>query len=618
MLKTVHAKLLIPILCSLILGSLIMGVLSHRAASNVVIDAFMEDGLRSAENLRENIDMVISKAQLDLAALSVAPSVKHLLLGDEASEELVEGYIMALVEQHSIYNSITVLNEDGVIVASTSGSTGQERADREYFQESMKGNFFISEVEISRQTERLVTFLSIPVINADDGTIIGVALTVIRLDELNDHYVVPVSLLSNHGHAMISNGSGTIIGHRTEEIIGDDMPEETVEQLLLITEGGGKLDFEITRDGIRYMAFAERSHYTDWFAVVVCPVNEFYKATNYLAVYNTILAVLLIILQACIIWLVVRGITKALSATVKYSEAVSKGALDTSLTIEREDEVGVLAQSLRVMVGKLKTMIEEAEKTAETIMESINYASKIQKNLLPTNSVLDEAFSDYSVIWKPRDVVGGDIYWAKNFDDGTVLCVCDCTGHGTPGALLTMLVVSAFETAVTDKRHNDTAQILYDLDRRLAYVLHVERSGDLSMNVNDGCDLAVLFIAKDGSITMSAGNTNVFVCDGNEVKRYKGQSVYVGEGRLKGKDEVIVHNIPSNPDNKYYIASDGMSDQIGGDRGKQYGFKEFERIVLENHNEKQADISGKIWDAFQEHQGEQPRRDDFQLVTFKP
>jgi serine phosphatase RsbU (regulator of sigma subunit) len=636
MLKTVHAKLLIPILCVLITGSLLSGIIGHRAASNVIIDAFSEDGQRSAGNLRSSVDMEISKAQLDLLALSIAPSVKNLLHGDEASEALVEGYIMALVAQHAIYNSITILNDEGIIVASTSGSTGGYRGDREYFQLSMGGEFHISGVEMSRQTGRLTVFVSIPIHNTDDNEIIGVALVVIRLEELNARHVIPVNLLGNHGFAMVVTADGRIIAHRDESQIiapGDDQLEsagtvsdETLSQLLNMS--GSFAAFETEINGEAYRVFAERSQYTDWYALVVCPVSEFYEQSNGLAIFITVLSAVLIIAQAIIIWLVVRGITRALTTTVRYSEAVAKGALDTTLSIRRNDEVGILAQSLNVMVGKLANMIDiaekktaEAEAAAEMIMESISYASKIQKNLLPSDSVFKATFSDYSVIWEPRDVVGGDIYWAKNFSEGTVLCVCDCTGHGTPGALLTMLVVSAFESIVTEERQRDTAEIMYLLDRRLADVLNVSgqdsEDGGIT-DIKDGCDLAVLFIAKDGGVTLSAGNTNVFVCDGREVTRYRGQSIFVGEGRIKDKNEILVQHIPANQDNKFYITSDGLSDQIGGERNRQWGYRAFRKIVLEYHHENQTVISGRIWDAFKAYQDTQPRRDDFELITFKP
>jgi serine phosphatase RsbU (regulator of sigma subunit) len=642
MLKTVHMKLLAPILCAIILGSLITGIVGYRAASNIVIDAFNEDGQRSAGNLREYIDMVISKAQLDLLALSVAPSVKYLLEGDEASEELVEGYIKALVAQHTIYNSITVLNTGGIIVASTSGSTGGYRGDREYFQDSMNGGFHISEVEVSRQTGRFTTFISIPVRDTEDDSIIGVALTVINLLELNEQYVVPVNLLGNHGYAMIATGSGTISGHRNEEIIGGNkrLSEDAVARLASMSVTENSVTFEITGiletvesgepaedHGIaeketRYMVFAERSQYTDWYAIVVCPVSEFYESTDYLAMINIILAVVLVILQAAVIWIVVRGITKALTTTVRYADIVARGELDTPLDVRRTDEVGVLADSLRTMVGKLKNMIEIAErKTAEvetateTIMAGIEYASKIQANLLPSDSTLENAFADYSVVWKPRDVVSGDIYWTKRFDKGTVLCVCDCTGHGAPGAMLTMLAVSAMENSVSEDNCHDTAYAVWRLEQRLVDVFSVQEKDD--DEIKDGCDIAVLFMANDGNITISAGHMSVFICDGADVRRIRGQRIFIGEGKLKSKDDIETVNVTASRGDKFYIASDGLFDQPGGEREAPFGYGRFEKIILENHSENQTAISAKIWEAFEKHRGDEIRVDDFALVTFK-
>jgi len=278
-----------------------------------------------------------------------------------------------------------------------------------------------------------------------------------------------------------------------------------------------------------------------------------------------------------------------------------------------------------VFASKLLYEAESAKSRAEGIAkkltENIRYASKIQKNLLPGKGEFEKAFTDYSIIWEPRDVVGGDIYWAKSFDNGTVLCVCDCTGHGTSGALLTMLTGSAFESIITEEDHTDTALILYMLDKRLASVLHVDYSDRTKrgiMDINDGCDIAVLFISNDGSVTISAGNICVYVCDGKEVTRYKGQSIFIGEGALNSKDDVETVVVPANPDNKFYISSDGLYDQIGGDNGKRLGTKKFKQIILENHNEKQSVISEKIWEVFEEYRGHEPRRDDFEMITFKP
>ena len=253
-----------------------------------------------------------------------------------------------------------------------------------------------------------------------------------------------------------------------------------------------------------------------------------------------------------------------------------------------------------------------------TIMDSINYAAKTQRNLLPSESEFKSAFSDSSVIFKPRDIVGGDIYWMKQYDKGTVLCVADCTGHGTPGALLTMLVVSALDSMINAFNCDDTATILWLLDYRLTGVLASKSAGEGFHNIKEGCDIAVIFIAKDGGVKFSAGHINVFVCNGKEVLRYRGQRIFIGEGKLKSKDDVITTEIPPNPDNKFYVASDGLFDQTGGAYDYAFGINKFKKIILAHHHEKQEIISYKLWDAFEKYKGKQPQLDDIELISFKP
>ena len=127
----------------------------------------------------------------------------------------------------------------------------------------------------------------------------------------------------------------------------------------------------------------------------------------------------------------------------------------------------------------------------------------------------------------------------------------------------------------------------------------------------------MLFIGNDGVVSLSAGNIDVFVCDGTEVTRHKGQSIFVGEGRLTNPEDIRTTIIPQNPNNKFYITSDGTHDQIGGEKSKQFGHDTFKRIILENHHEKQAVISDKLWTAFEQFRGRQERRDDIEPISFK-
>jgi len=271
-------------------------------------------------------------------------------------------------------------------------------------------------------------------------------------------------------------------------------------------------------------------------------------------------------------------------------------------------------------VQELKLGKTRAEAAREAVMSSLEYASNIQKNMLPSEKIFQATFSDYGIIWKPRDIVGGDIYWMKNFEEGAVLCVCDCTGHGTPGALLSMLVVSTFEETITEYNYKDTSQIIWELEKKLVATLNAKSINNEEtdcLSIKDGCDLAVIYIGIDGNVNSSSCHTHIFVCDGKDVLQIKGQKIYIGEGKIKSKNEIQTKYFTPDPGTKFYIASDGLFDQPGGAESAPFGYSKFKQIILDNHSEKQSVICEKVWSACEEYRGENARVDDFELISFK-
>jgi serine phosphatase RsbU (regulator of sigma subunit) len=618
--STIRMKLIVPIFCAVIIGAFMMAYIGSRITSRVITSAGVIDGLNAAQSLNEYIGLVISTTQLDLTAVVLHPSVKPVLLGLTPPGELEE-YMIALIKRYPVYNNILVLNSSGIVVAGTSGSNGSNNSDREYFLASMRGENYISEVEVSRSTGRLVSFISVPVF--DREKVIGVIMAGVLIHEINRRYVAPVELLGGYGYAMIVNSSGTIIGHKNENLLGQKISDGLRDHIN--TMGMGRFNFQETVDGVPSMLFIERDNATEWFPIIIASLSDFSGPSHFVTRTIILLAAGVILLLTVIVLFAVNGVTKALSSTIQYAETVSQGHLEARLSVRREDEIGVLARSLRDMVASLKQMIavatqktREAQEATETLIQGINYASKIQRDLLPRNYAFDKAFSDYFIIWKPRDIVGGDIFWLKNFEQGTVLCVCDCTGHGTSGAMLTMLVVSALEASVWQNNCGDTAGIIWQLEQKLVTNFSVNQGERNLDDIRDGCDLAVMFVARDGSVNISSGHIPVFICDGKEVRRIKGQKIAVGEGKLKSKDEINVVRIEANADNIFYVGSDGLFDQPGGPLSIPFGFKTFKQILMENHDGKLSVISEKIWNAFEEYRGDEARVDDIQLISFKP
>jgi len=326
-------------------------------------------------------------------------------------------------------------------------------------------------------------------------------------------------------------------------------------------------------------------------------------------VYITVQSVLLafaIIFAMIVAFYIIKSIMKPINESADALGRISSGDFEARMEGQYNNEFSKIKDAVNSLAVDIKAR--------ELMISGITYASMIQRSLLPPNSYFDKAFSDYSVTWEPKDIVSGDIYGIRIFSNGIVLCVCDCTGHGTHGALLTMLVMSTFRTAVNEDNYNDTAAVIWEIDKSLVTTLGVDRGSE----IKDGCDIAVAFIANDGAVTISSGNINVFICNGENVKRLRGQRIWVGGGTIESKNDIDVIDIPADPRNKFYIASDGLYEQIGGEDKIPFGYETVEKIILEYHNEKQNVISGKIWQAFESYKGENPQRDDLELVSFQP
>jgi len=326
---------------------------------------------------------------------------------------------------------------------------------------------------------------------------------------------------------------------------------------------------------------------------------------GYIIVLSILLAIA-IIFAVLVALLIIRNIMKPINESADVLGKISTGDFEARMDGDYGDEFSKIKDAVNSLAVDIKAR--------ELMISGITYASMIQRSLLPPENVFSQAFLDYSITWEPKDIVSGDIYGIRSFEEGTVLCVCDCTGHGTHGALLTMLVMSTFRTAVNEENYKDPASAIWEIDKSLVTALGADRT----KGVKDGCDIAVLFIANDGSVSISSANINIFICNGVEVTRLRGQRIWIGGGTIKNKDDIHITNVPADPRNKFYVASDGLYEQIGGDDEIPFGYETVEKVILENHNEKQSIISEKIWQAFEHYKGDNPQRDDLELVTFQP
>jgi len=271
------------------------------------------------------------------------------------------------------------------------------------------------------------------------------------------------------------------------------------------------------------------------------------------------------------------------------------------------------------------TEMEKAKLELEAInkhtKESIEYASLIQGALIPNNNIFRNYFQEYFAIWHPKDMVGGDIYLFEELrhDDECLLMVIDCTGHGVPGAFVTMLV-KAIERQLTAKINHSNkvvspAKILSIFNKSMKHLLKQESTNSVS---NAGFDGGIIYYNKKDAIIKYAGaETPLFYTQEGKLKMIKGDRYSVGYKKCDAAYEYTEHTIDVKEGMNFYLTTDGYLDQNGGEKGFCLGKKRFKALIEEYHDETMADQQEIFLNELSEYQGEEETNDDVTLIAFK-
>jgi len=271
------------------------------------------------------------------------------------------------------------------------------------------------------------------------------------------------------------------------------------------------------------------------------------------------------------------------------------------------------------------TEMENAKQEVETIhkhtRESIEYASLIQSALIPDNKAFGNYFSDYFTLWHPKDIVGGDVYLFEGLrdKDECLLVVIDCTGHGVPGAFVTMLVKAVERQIVAKINYGDEevspAKILSIFNKNMKQLLKQESINSVS---NAGFDGGIIYFNKKEKILKFAGaETPLFYIEDGELKTIKGSRHSIGYKKSDPNFEFKEHIIKVKEGMEFYCTTDGYLDQNGGEKGFPFGKKRFANLIAEWRLETMTDKQEILLNALADYQGSEDRNDDITVVGFK-
>jgi serine phosphatase RsbU (regulator of sigma subunit) len=303
---------------------------------------------------------------------------------------------------------------------------------------------------------------------------------------------------------------------------------------------------------------------------------------------------------------------------------------DYSLRLKHNnnDEFGVVFDGFNTMLSTIEEQNQnmknaklEIEAIHKNTQASIEYAAMIQDALIPKDEHFNNFFKEYFTLWDPRDMVGGDIYLLQELRGGDecVIMYIDCTGHGVPGAFVTMLVKALERQVISEinltKDAVSPSRILSFFNRSMKQLLKQESKDSLS---NVGFDGGILYYNKrEKMVRYSGAETSLFYTKDGELKEIKGDRYSVGYKKCDTDYTYTEYTIKVKEGMNFYLSTDGYLDQNGGEKSFSFGKRRFIKLIEENYDKDMSQQKELFLEALASYQGEEERNDDITLIGIK-
>lgn len=247
------------------------------------------------------------------------------------------------------------------------------------------------------------------------------------------------------------------------------------------------------------------------------------------------------------------------------------------------------------------------------LTDSLEYAKNIQQSTLPEIAEFKEYFDDAFVYYAPKNIVSGDFYWFKSIEDKAYFSVIDCTGHGVPGALMTMIVNSLLKEIIVKRGETKLEEILYLLDEELTY----QETGSSRQSLNDGMDLALCSFDKTSKILNYTGAMRpLWIIREGELIEHKAARYPIGF--YHGIEKTFqCEEIQLYEGDVIYLFSDGYIDQFGGEKNKKFQKKRFEELILSIQDLELEEQTGFLEYAINNWRQQNEQTDDIVVIGLR-
>jgi serine phosphatase RsbU (regulator of sigma subunit) len=316
------------------------------------------------------------------------------------------------------------------------------------------------------------------------------------------------------------------------------------------------------------------------------------------------------------------GSVKALQASLQHLTWQTKMIASGDFS-QRVDFMGEFSESFNSMVTQLDESMQkltianaQLEESQARMRESLNCARVIQGSILPRPKLFDRLFREWFTLYRPCEIVGGDLYWLREMNGHILLAVIDCTGHGVPGAIMTMTVNSVLNHVVDTICSNDPTRILTETNRVLQETLHLRRDGEST--VDAGLDIILCCIEPTNRrLTCAGAGLSLYLLTDGELTEIKGNRAGIGYSSSDPDFSYTNHVRDLRPGTICHAITDGCLDESGGAKGFGFGRQRFKEMVKQYADYPLAAQQAFFEQTLDEWRGTRTQRDDVTMVGFR-
>ncbi|PWF22706.1 biofilm regulation protein phosphatase SiaA [Corticimicrobacter populi] len=504
-------------------------------------------------------------------------------------------------------------------------------------------------LNVNHDAQLQVTQVWVNVPIRDNGEVLGLAGSGFNLSEFVQEFIAN----SESGVTpMLINRNGIIQAHQNENLIalnqaagaavnaqqtlagqlGDPAQATALEDAMQLAqaEPGTVQSLFVDIDQQRQLLTLTYLPELDWYIVLAVDLQAARGIdTGWFSLMMVVLVVLLAVLILAFGYAVERLVLRPVRDLQRSAQALAAGHYDVVPPSPRHDELGDLNRAFSTMAAQIRNHTQDLEgriqartqeleqandemrRAHQQINDSIEYASLIQRAILPDEQLRQLPGLDSFVLWRPRDIVGGDFYLCQGNAEQYILGVVDCAGHGVPGALMTMLARAALDHAVAETGRQSPAAILHRADQAMREMMH---QYELPRGIATNMDVGLVCIDRTlGLLRFAGARIGLYWSDGHTVDEVKGHRRAIGDRR---QGTYTDQELALRTDVTYYLVTDGFLDQAGGEFGYGFGHTRLAQLLLENARLPQDQRAAALEAALETYRGNHPQRDDITVLSF--